>query len=120
MITLTNPVVISDSIGGTTTTQYNILRIVSINADPVSQAINAVVQLRASANANAPLISGNLTISTQNSSAVLSIPNLGIFININITSTIPTIQGWITSLQNSIESGLISTSTVVGTQSSGV
>lgn len=121
MITLTNPVQINDSIGGITKLKYDILRLTNITSDPLTQAINAQVQLRSSANANAPLITGNLSILTQgNPNAVLNIPNLGVFININISTAISTIQGWINTLQNNIEVGLISTSTVVGTQSTGV
>jgi|SRR5579883_645322 len=121
MVTLTNPVKINDTIGGTTTLSYDVLRVVGIFSDPVTQSISAQVQLRASANAAAPLISGTLAINTQGSpSAVLSIPNLGVFININISGAIATIQGWIAALQNAIESGLVSTGTVVGTQSAGI
>jgi len=121
MITLTNPIKINNSIGGVTTLNYDIFRVVNIVADPVNQIINAQVQLRSSSNASAPLITGNLFIQTQGSPvATLTVGDLGVFISMNISTAISTIQGWITSLQNSIESGLISESAVVGTQSTGV
>lgn len=121
MITLTNPIKINNSIGGTTTLSYDIFRVVSIVSDPVTQSINAQVQLRSSANASAPLILGNLAIQTQgNPSATLTVSDLGVFIPMNIATAISTVQGWITSLQNNIESGLISEGAVTGTQSTGV
>jgi len=121
MITLTNPIKISNTIGGTTTLNYDILRIVSIVADPVTQSINAQVQLRSSANASSPLILGSLSILTQGSpTAVLVVPELGPGITINISTDVSVIQGWITSLQNNIETGLINTGTIVGTQATGV
>lgn len=121
MITLTNPIKIIDSIGGTATLNYDTLRIMNIVADPVSQSINATVQIRASSNANAPLIIGSLALITQgNPLGTLTIPNLGIFITINISTDVSTIQGWITTLQNNIESGLVSIGTITGTQSTGI
>lgn len=121
MITLTNPIKVSNSIGGTTTVNYDVLRIVASTSDPVTQSINSQVQIRSSANASAPLFFGSLNIQTQgNPSAVLNVPDLAINIPINISAAISTIQGWITALQNNIETGLVNTGAVTGTQSTGI
>lgn len=121
MITLTNPIQVPNSIGGTTKTNYNKLRVVSIVADPVAQTITAQIQILVSSDATQPIISGTLVISTQGSpSAVIQVPSLMFFDSPNIAASVSTVQGWITALQNSIESGLISTGAITGTQSTGV
>lgn len=121
MITLTNPIKIPNSLGGTTFNSYNKMRIVSIAADPVTQAIIAQVQLMVSSDATQSIIAGSLVINTQGSpNATLQIPAIDVFIGIDINSAVATIQGWITSLQNNIEAGLVSTGTVTGTQSTGI
>jgi hypothetical protein len=121
MITLTNPIKVPNSIGGTTTLSYDILNIIGVVSDPVSQSISATVQITSSANANATPIKGSLSLITQGSpSGMLSIPNLGIYIAVaGIPAAVSTIQGWITTMQTNLESGLISVGAITGSQTPG-
>lgn len=121
MITLTNPIQIPNSLGGTTHTAYDKLRIVSIQADPVSQTIAANVQLMVSTDATQPFIVGSLLITTQGTpSASLTVPSINFFRGINISAAVATVQGWITGLQNNIEAGLVSEGAITGTQTTGI
>lgn len=123
MITLTTPIQVPSTLGSSATTAYNKLRIVSANADPVSQGINAQVQLMVSSNAVAPIIYGTLSIVTTGGGPVcnITIPTLNFYIGISLTGPqVTAVQGWIASLQNSVEAGLISIAAVSGTQSNGV
>ena len=121
MITLTNPVLIESQLGGTATVAYNKCRIVQITADPVTQTITGQVQLLSTSNASAPVISGTLSITTTGTpTALLQISSLGITWSFGETAAASTIQGWITTLQNSLEQGVISQGGVAGIQSTGV
>lgn len=122
MITLTTPITISSQIGGSGTNAYNKLRIVSINADPFSMSINAQVQLMVSSNASAPIISGNLSIIATGGSPVctLQVPSLDFYSGDALSGAqVTTVQGWITGLQNNIESGIVSLGMAAGVQTTG-
>jgi len=123
MITLTTSINVPSELGSAATTAYNKLRIVSITADPNTLAINALVQLLVSANAAAPIISGNLSIITTGPTPTVSIqiPSLNFYSGFALSgASLTAVQGWINTLQNNVESGLISISMVAGTQSTGV
>ena len=49
-----------------------------------------------------------LYLATRYPVASLQIPSLNFFCGIDISQLVQTVQGWITALQNSIESGLVS------------
>lgn len=120
MITLTNPFKVGSSLGGTTTVNYDILVVYNIMADPVSNTISAGIKLVVSADATQPAINGTLVITASTGVVNLQIPSLGFIHVYTVTSAESTIAGWITSLQNSIESGLVSIGAVSGVQASGV
>jgi hypothetical protein len=101
---------------------YNKLRIVSINADPFSMTISAQVQLMVSSTPAQPWIYGSLSIVATGATpaCTLQIPNLNFNATVSLAgANLTAVQGWITGLQNNIESGLISIAEVAGTQSSG-
>jgi hypothetical protein len=123
MISLTTPAAVPGELGASSANSFGKLRIMSILADPVTQAISAQVQLLDTANTNLPAIIGTLVITTQGNSpqVAISVPAL------NIQSVVPltggeqtTVQGWITVLQNAIEAGLVGLGLIAGTQSTGV
>jgi len=123
MITLTTPASVPGELGATSANSYGKLRIVSITADPVSQSISAAIQLQDTANPNLPILPGSLLVTTAGNSpqVAISVPAL------NIQTVAPlnaaqqaTVQGWITTLQNSIEAGLVALSLIAGTQTTGV
>lgn len=123
MITLTTPLQITSVIGSSTTIGYNKLRVVQILSDPLTLTINASVQILVSNTPTAPIIDGTLSIVATGGSpqAILTIPNIDSFASVSLAgANLTTVQGWITSLQNSIENGLVSVALVAGTQSSGV
>lgn len=123
MITLTTPIQIPSVIGSSAKTGYDKLRIVSILADPFSLTINAQVQILVSTNTSAPIVDGTLNIVATGASPLVTIqiPNLDIFSSFALAgANLTTVQGWISTLQNNIESGLISINLVSGTQSPGV
>ena len=124
MIQLTTPIQIPNQLGGGTHLSYDKMRIVEILADPLSQTVTATVQLMVSTNANAPIIPGTLTISTAtgtNQLITVVVNSLSFYAGVALNAgAVTTVQGWITGLQNNIESGLISEAIVAGTQSAGV
>lgn len=121
MITLSTPIQVDSTLGGASTISYNQAEVVQIYADPLAQTITGTVRLKSSSNAAAPIIIGSLSILTNNTVGTISIPNLNINIPVSLTNAEQTtVQGWITTLQNSIESGLISLGVVSGTQATGV
>lgn len=121
MITLTNPIKISNSIGGTTSINYDRFELYNINCDLVNQIINSSVRIISSQSSTAPAIQGVLNIQLQGTpSAMLSIPNLGIFIPMAISGAVATVVGWMQTFQNNIEAGLVSLGTVTGIQATGL
>lgn len=122
MITLTTPISVPNRLGSNSTTAYDKLRIVSINSDAVSMSINAQVQLLVSANPSQPIISGSLMIVATGGSPVctIQVPTLNFYAGVALSGAqVTTIQSWITTLENNIESGLISIVLVAGTQATG-
>lgn len=124
MITLTTPIQVPGVPGSGVTNAYNKIRLRNIVADPVNQTINASVEILSSSNAALPPIDGTLSITTTgNSPSVsLSIPQLEIYepsLALNTTQE-TAIQGWITTLQNAVEGGMVANSLIAGTQSTGV
>jgi hypothetical protein len=122
MITLTTPPTIATQLGGSSPAAYAKLRIVNIVADPVTQAITASIQLIDTANSNLPMLTGSLSVVTQGNSPMvaISVPALNLSSDLPLTAAAQTtVQGWITTLQNSIESGLVSLSLISGTQTTG-
>ena len=122
MITLTTPIQVPTTLGSAATVGYNKLRIVSITADPFSMTINAQAQLMVSSIPAQPMIYGSLTVVATGATPVctLQIPNLNFNATVSLAgANLTAVQGWITGLQNSIESGLISIAEVSGTQSTG-
>ena len=123
MITLTNPIQVPNSLGGTTHSSYDKLRVVSITADPFSLTISAQVQIMVSTDANQPIISGSLTVTATgaNPIVILQVPTLNFYRAVAITgASVTTAQGWITSLQNNVETGLVNIGAIAGTQAAGV
>lgn len=123
MITLTTPIQVPTTLGSAATVGYNKLRIVSINADPFSLTINAQAQLMVSTIPSQPTIYGTLVIVATGAtpSCTLQIPNLNFNAIVALAgANLTSVQGWITGLQNNIESGLITIAEVAGTQSAGV
>jgi hypothetical protein len=122
MITLTNPILVPNSLGGTTHASYNKLRIRSIQSDPVTMVITAQAEIMVSSDPTQPIITGGLTIvaSGGTPNVVLQMPTLNFFATISLSgAALTTVQGWVSTLQNSIESGLVSQALVTGTQSAG-
>lgn len=120
MIILTTPVQVPSSLGATTTVAYNKLRCVNISADPVGGTITCAVQLLVSTNANAPIISGSLAINLTTTTCTIQVPTLNFYSSVSVTGEVSTIQGWINTLQNAVESGLITEGLAAGVQSTGV
>jgi hypothetical protein len=123
MITLTTPPSISTQLGSAGVAAYPKLRIIEILADPVSQAITASIQLIDTANPNLPILTGSLTVVTQGNSPLVSISVPSLNLSSDVPLTAPqqtTVQGWITTLQNSLEGGLVMLGLIAGTQSTGV
>lgn len=123
MITLTTPPTIATQLGAASSASYAKMRIMSIMADPVTQGVTASIQLIDMANSNLPMLTGTLTIVTlgNSPSVAIAVPSL------NLSNVTPltaaqqtTVQGWITTLQNSIEAGLVALGLIAGTQSTGV
>lgn len=123
MITLTTPPTIATQLGAASSASYAKMRIMSIFADPVTQGVTASIQLIDTANSNLPMLTGTLTIVTlgNSPSVAIAVPSL------NLSNVTPltaaqqtTVQGWITTLQNSIEAGLVALGLIAGTQSTGV
>jgi hypothetical protein len=123
MITLTTPPQIATQLGAAATSSYDKMRVTNILADPVTQSIAASIQLIDTANTNMPNLSGSLTIVTQGNSpsVAISVPALNLGSVVPLTAAaVTTVQGWITTLQNNIESGLVALGTIAGNQSTGV
>jgi len=110
------------TLGSSATVGYNKLRIVSINADPFSMTINAQVQLMVSSIPAQPMIFGTLSIVATGATpgCTLQIPNLNFNASVSLAgANLSAVAGWITGLQNNIESGLITIAEVAGVQSAG-
>jgi hypothetical protein len=123
MIILTNPLSVPVSFGSSTTATYDKIRIVQITSDPLGQQIQALVQLLSSTNPNLAVIRGSLIINLTGAtpSVVLQCASLGFTFSDNLTAgQVTTIQGWITTMQNNLEAGIISLGAIAGTQSTGV
>lgn len=123
MITLTNPIKVPNSLGGTTFNNYDKLNIVAIQSDPKSDEIDATVEISVSADASQPIISGTLQIVAKGNSpsVVLQVPTLNFYRGLTLLAgDLPGIQGWINTLQNNIEAGLVGKALVTGVQSTGV
>jgi hypothetical protein len=123
MITLTTPPTIATLLGSNSPASYGKLRIMDIFSDPVTQAITATIQLIDTANTNLPILTGSLTVVTQGNSPIVSVavPALNLSNVVALTSAQQTtVQGWITTLQNSLEAGLISLGLIAGTQATGI
>lgn len=123
MITLTTPIQVPTTLGSAATVGYNKLRIVSITADPFSMTITAQAQLMVSSIPTQPMIFGTLTIVATGAtpSCTLQIPNLNFNATVALAgANLTAVSGWITGLQNNIESGLITIAEVSGIQSAGV
>ncbi len=123
MITLTTPAAVPGELGASSSNSYAKLRIVQIVADPVTQTINARIELIDTANSNLPILPGTLSIITVGNSPVvnISVPGLNIQSVASLTAAQQTtVQGWITTLQNSLESGLVAIGLIAGAQSAGV
>lgn len=123
MIKLTNPIKVPNSIGGTGTINYDTLDISNITADPVGQTINANVRIYASSSQTQPVITGTLSIVAGGNSplAVITVPDLNFYWNLVLSgATLTAVQGWTTTLQNSIEAGLVGAGAITGVQSAGV
>jgi len=123
MITLTTPPTIATQLGAASTASYAKMRVTSIMSDPVAQSVSATIQLIDTANTNLPMLFGTLTIATQgNSPSVsISVPQLSLANNMPLNASQQSaVQGWITTLQNNIEAGLVALGMIAGTQSTGV
>jgi hypothetical protein len=123
VIILTTPIQVPSQLGSSQTAAYNKLRIVSITSDPVAQTINAQVQLMVQSNPSQPIVSGSLAIVSAGGtpSCVLQVPSLNYNTGVPLTGPqASTVQGWITTLQNNIEAGLVSVLVVAGAQSTGI
>lgn len=120
MITLTTPIQIPNSLGAATTTPYNKLRVRSISVDPVTLFLNATIELMDSSDTTQPTINGTLVIDSVGH-VIIELPNINFFRTVTVSgAALNVVQGWMTTLQNSIESGLVSQGLVAGTQTTGV
>ena len=122
MITLTNAIKVPNSIGGTTTTNYDKLVIRSISVDPKTFVIDAAVEISSAADPTQPIIQGTLHILALGNSpfATLQVPSVNFLRTIPLAAgDLTAMQPWVTTLQQSIESGLVSKALVAGTASAG-
>lgn len=122
MITLTTPIAVPNSLGGTSATNYDRMDILQILADPQASNISAKVKLYSSANPTQPEVDGQLTIAAQgNLQLVIQVPYFRFYAAVTLTSSAAAaVNGWIQALQNNIEQGLITEGVVTGTQATGV
>lgn len=123
MITLTAPLQIPNSIGGSTFTSYNKLVIRRIAVDPATFVYNADVEISVSADPTQPIILGTLQILALGNSpfATLQVPSRSFLRTIPLAAgDLTTMQPWATTLQQSIEAGLVSKALVTGVASAGV
>lgn len=121
MITLTNPATVTTTLGSSTKTNYDRLDIITIFMDVINKNISGNCQLISSGTPGAAAITGTYSIPTSGSAIMsVTIPSLPFYAQLALTSgNQTTVQGWIASTQNTIESGLIGVGVVAGTQSSG-
>jgi hypothetical protein len=120
LIILTNPIQVKSSLGGSATVGYDKMVVFNITADPVSNIINAQVKLVVSTDSTQPPLLGSLVINPGQSICILTIDRVDFFRTFNIASSVSVVSGWVTSLQNNIETGLVSIAAVTGTQSGGI
>ena len=121
MITLTNPVAVTTTLGASTKTNYDRLDLTSISMDVLNKNITGQCQLVASGTPGAAVIQGSYSIPTTGGAIMtVTIPSLPFYAQIALTSgQQAVVQGWISSTQNTVEAGIVSVAVVAGTQSSG-
>lgn len=123
MVTLTTPLQIPNSIGGATTTPYNKLVIRRIAVDPVTFVYTADVEISVSTDPTQPIIAGTLQILALGNSpfATLQVPSRSFLRTIPLLAgDLTSMQPWATTLQQSIEAGLVGKALVTGVASVGV
>lgn len=122
MITLTNVRPVTTVLGSASQTNYDRLDVISIFMDVVNKNISGTCQLLSSGSPQAKPIPGTYSIPTSGSAVLdVEVPSLPFYATIPLTSPQQaTVQGWIASTQNLIESGLVSVGVVAGTQAAGL
>jgi hypothetical protein len=121
MITLTNPAKVSTVLGSAALTNYDRLDLLTIVMDVANKSISGQCQLVSSGTPTATPIIGSYSIPTTGSAQLaISIPNIPFFATLPLTSAQQaTVQNWVQTTQNTIESGLVAVGVVAGVQSTG-
>jgi len=118
MITLTNPILIKNQIGGDGTVAYNKLVLLPLRMYPGQGKVDATVELTSTANPSMPPIRGSLTIDGPLVRVEVERVNLylGVQMSAGQQASLATI---IANAQNALEAGLVNLGVVAGAQSAG-
>lgn len=121
MITLTTPITVLNVLGGNTTVSYEKAVLTNLVTDPVGKTINGTITLSSTSSPNMPNLLGKVEIDTVSGRAVVQSQAVQMYRQITLSGPqMSFVQGLISDYQNAIESGLVSTGFIAGTQSTGV
>jgi hypothetical protein len=120
MITLTTPKAVATVLGGSATVNYDKLVMMNATYDIIALRISGQLKLVCSADGSQQPIFGTYTIDAAASTVTVTFSQLPFQRTIALTpAQVTTVDGWITTAQNQLESGLISVGEIAGTQVAG-
>lgn len=118
MITLTNSVQVTTTLGSASKTAYDKLSLLTMHYEIGAMTITGACKLFSSAAPSALDIQGSYSIDSVTGKLTVSIPNLPFFASLTLSAgQKTTVQGWITSAQASIEGGMVTVGVIQGVQS---
>lgn len=119
MITLTTPPSIRTVLGGATTVDYDRFVLSQITYDPVAASINGLVRLTSTAAPTMNPIPGKFKI--VGTILEIEVEQLDFYRRVSLdTNAQNAVQGYITSAQNALESGMVTLGVISGVQTTGV
>ena len=119
MITLTTPPQVRTVLGGASTTEYDRFVLSQIVYDPPAGTINGLVKITSSADPTMNPILGRFKIA----GAILEIEveQLGVYRRVSLdTNAQSEVAGYISSAQDTLETGMVSLGVIAGVQATGV
>jgi hypothetical protein len=122
MITLTNPIAVKTTLGGTTTVNYDklVLSPFVMTPHPTNRRVAGDVKLSSTANSQKPDIIGNFKIDLATGVLEIEVERVQFYERIVLTAgQITAVQNIINNAQNALEQGLINVGVVAGIQSVG-
>lgn len=120
MITLTTPPTVNSILGGNAPISYNKFVLSNISYDTVNMQISAQIRLTSTSESSMQPVTGTLRINTQTAVLTIEVQQLDFYRQIVLTGPQNSaVQGFITSTQNSLESGLVSLGVIAGIQAAG-